>query len=107
MRDHILGDVTAERLAGGEVEPKMHPGNNAAERRLVCRRRKACERALHLREDFGADGEAAVITVKEERQHRRSGRAVPVSGVQVGSAIVSGLSSVSAARIAVTGRQNW
>src|SRR5438445_11952630 len=97
----------------------MNPCENSAQCCFLLCGRKLCERALHSRHNFRSDAELETIFAEEGNQHRCSGGAnngvrsrigwvwcgVATSGSQFGSAAVSGLLSVAAARMAVTGRQ--
>ena len=117
--DHKISYVIAKPLTGRKVKEEMLPSKDAAQRCFLRSSWEARERAIHSRHNLGSHAELEMTLAKEGNQHLRRGRAddsmsarvggsgavLQTSGSQLGSASVSGLSSVAAARIAVTGRQ--
>ena len=97
----------------------MHPGENATERCLFRSSSQARERTIHSRQNLGSHVKLEMVFVKEGSQHLLPGGAddrmspgvggvwgrVADLGKPVGIRFVSGLPSVAAVRIAVTGRQ--
>ena len=114
-----IGYFAAQSLTSSKVKAEMDSGENPAQGSLFCSIRDSRERALHTRQNFRGDIEVEVVRLEERSQDTSrsstnnrvcarvggSGVVLPTCGSQFGSAAVSGLLSVSAARMAVTGRQ--
>jgi hypothetical protein len=114
-----LGDVASELKARDVVDPRVLPGEDATQARLGGDVGIAAEGPDHPGHCGRADPDPVAVAV-EGRENIRASRAdravgsgydgsaaVTASGVQSGSPIVAGLPSVSARRMAVTGRHSW
>jgi hypothetical protein len=118
MIEDEADDLVTEPTASGQIEPEMLSRKDPAECGFPGGIRETPKRTRDSRQSFGCNRQVKVISEEGDEhaggrradngvrtRYEGSGAVLPVSGSQFGSAVVSGLPSVAASRIAVTGRQ--